>query len=320
MLRAGPIKLDGGGMFGLIPRVVWSKSITPDDRHRITLAHNCLLLTRTDEHGQTHRILIETGSGDKLDPKMRDIFGITDYTIIQALEDAGCPCEEIDHVIVSHLHFDHAGGLTRQVRAGEKADWTDGNESVKLTFPNARVIAQSQEWHDALANNSVMTRTYYRDHLDPIRNQLQLVESPNPFATRKPTAPPWDSSHPNKDALPTTSFFDRTTQVLTGISIFLVPGHTWGQQAILFTDENNQTIVFTPDILPTIHHVGAAYNLAYDVEPYISTLTRRWFLDEAAKNNWLLYLDHEPGNPLVRVKPDGKGWYKLEPQKADENG
>src|SRR3954467_5374954 len=103
-LRAGPLKLDGGGMFGLIPRVVWSKAIAPDDKHRITVAHNCLLLTRTDESNKTHRVLIETGSGDKLDAKMRDIFGLTDYTIVEALRDANCRCEDINHVIASHLH------------------------------------------------------------------------------------------------------------------------------------------------------------------------------------------------------------------------
>ena len=67
----------------------------------------------------------------------------------------------------------------------------------------------------------------------------------------------------------------------------------------------------------TVHHVGGTYNLAYDVEPYTSTVTRHWFLDEAAKNNWLLVLDHEPGNPLQRVRPDGKGWYQLAPRPAD---
>src|SRR3954470_21353444 len=293
-LRAGPLKLDGGGMFGIIPRVVWSKAIAPDDRNRITVAHNCLLLTRTDEHGKTRRILIETGSGDKLDAKMREIFGLTDYTIVEALRDAGCACEDVDHVVVSHLHFDHAGGLTRKV-----------GENVELTFPNARIVAQKQEWHDALANNSVMTRTYYRDHLEPIRDRVQLVEPPAPFDT---------PGHPQKDALPKSSLAQRTTSVLPGIDVFLVPGHTWGQQAIRFTDEQNRTIVFTPDVMPTIHHVGAAYNLAYDVEPYTSTLTRRWFLDEAMTNDWLLYLDHEPGNPLCRVRSDGKGWYKLIPE------
>jgi glyoxylase-like metal-dependent hydrolase (beta-lactamase superfamily II) len=295
-LRAGPLKLDGGGMFGVIPRVVWSKAIAPDDRNRITVAHNCLLLTRTDEQGKPHRVLIETGSGDKLDAKMRDIFGLTDYTIVDALRDAGCRCEEIEHVIVSHLHFDHAGGLTRKNRGGE---------GVELTFPNAQILSQKQEWHDAIENNSVMTRTYYRDHLDPIRAHVKLVESPAPFG---------DSRHPDKDALPTTSVQKRMTTVLPGIDVFLVPGHTWGQQAVRFTDEQGRTIVFTPDVMPTIHHAGAAYNLAYDVEPYTSTLTRRWFLDEAEKGGWLLYLDHEPGNPFCRVRSDGKGWYKLVPE------
>jgi glyoxylase-like metal-dependent hydrolase (beta-lactamase superfamily II) len=295
-LRAGPLKLDGGGMFGVIPRVVWSKAIAPDDKHRITVAHNCLRLTRTDERGKAHRVLIETGSGDKLDPKMREIFGITDYTIVEALHDVGCKCEDINHVIVSHLHFDHAGGLTRKRREGV---------GVELTFPNARIIAQRLEWHDASANNSVMTRTYYRDHLDPIRDVVQLVESPLPFE---------GIGHPDKDSMPKSSLKQRMTRVLPGIDVFLVPGHTWGQQAILFTDDRGRTIVFTPDVMPTIHHFGAAYNLAYDVEPYTSTLTRRWFLDEAMKNDWLLYLDHEPGNPLVRVRSDGKGWYKLIPE------
>ena len=159
-LRAGPLKLDGGGMFGVIPRVIWSRAMAPDEKHRITVAHNCLLLTRIDERGKTHRVLIETGSGDKLDPKMREIFGLTDYTIVEALRDAGCRCEDVDRVIVSHLHFDHAGGLTRRVREGESPDWSDSSGArVKLVFPNARIIAQMQEWHDALANNSVMTRT-----------------------------------------------------------------------------------------------------------------------------------------------------------------
>jgi glyoxylase-like metal-dependent hydrolase (beta-lactamase superfamily II) len=90
-----------------------------------------------------------------------------------------------------------------------------------------------------------------------------------------------------------------------------LPGHTWGQQAILFTDDRGQTVVFTPDLMPTVHHVGAAYSLAFDIEPFVTMVNKRWFLDEAAKNDWLLVLDHEPGNPRVRVRTDGKGWYKL---------
>ena len=98
---------------------------------------------------------------------------------------------------------------------------------------------------------------------------------------------------------------------LPGVSVFVVPGHTWGQQAIKFTDTKGRTVVFTPDVLPTAWHLGAAYSLAYDVEPYTSMVSKRWFLNAAADENWLLVLDHEPGNPCRRVKRNDKGWFDL---------
>lgn len=299
-LRAGQLLLDGGGMFGVIPRVVWSRALAPDEQNRVKVAHNCLLLQNAQ-----HKIVIEVGSGDKLDAKMRKVFGLEDYYIHDAIRDAGLACEEIDHVIVSHLHFDHAGGLTRRARVGESPDWTDGGGAVKRTFPNARIVAQRREWQDAVANRAVMTRTYYRDHLEPIREQLHLVDSRQPFAP---------GLQVDKKQLPSMPLEERLTPVLPGVEVFLAPGHTWGQQAVKFTDDRGRTVVFTPDVMPTIHHVGQAYNLAYDVEPYTSTVTRHWFLLDAAKYDWLLVLDHEPGNPLVRVREDGKGWYKLIPE------
>jgi len=308
-LRAGRLLLDGGGMFGLVPKVVWGKTVPTDDRNRITLHHNCLLLQRADDPG-AKPIVIETGTGDKADAKMRDIFGLEDRSVIDAVEETGVKCDDVAAVIVSHLHFDHAGGLTRRPVEGETPDWVDPQDEssrVKLTFPNARVIAQKREWDDALANNSVMTRTYFRDHLEPVRDRIELVESPPPFAP---------GHVPQRDEAPGSNVHDRMTEVAPGVRMFLVPGHTWGQQAVLFTDERGRTVVFTPDVMPSVWHVGAAYNLAYDVEPYVSMVTRRWFLQAAVENGWVLYLDHEPGNPLQRVEYDGKGWFKLVAQEA----
>ena len=290
-LRAGPLWLDGGTMFGVVPRAVWGRSVPVDEQGRIEVAHNCLLLERDDQ-----RIVIEVGSGDKFDAKSRAIFGLSDRSITDAVEETGVGCDRIQHVIVTHLHFDHAGGLTRRPREGETL-------GPKLTFPNAEIIVQRQEWEDALANRSVMTRTYLRDHLDPIRERLRPIDSPPPFPR---------GYRPERDDLPERPLHDRLTNVLPGIDVFLVPGHTWGQQAVRFTDERARTVVFTPDVLPTINHVGAAYNMAYDVEPYISTVTRHWFLEAAVEQDWLLVLDHEPGNPCRRVRRDGKGWYKFE--------
>jgi glyoxylase-like metal-dependent hydrolase (beta-lactamase superfamily II) len=302
LLRAGPLWLDGGSMFGIVPRAVWAKAVPPDAAHRIAVAHNCLLLTGPDGG----HVLVEAGSGDTFDAKTRAIYGLTDRTVTTAVAEVA-DVAAVRHAIVSHLHFDHARGLVRRPRSGEEPHWTDPATglSVVRSFGDAAVIVQRREWHDAWANSSVMTRSYLRDHLEPLAEHVRLVESPPPFPAG--VVPP-------RDAVPASALDDRMTEVLPGICTFLVPGHTWGQQAVLFTDDAGRTVVFTPDLLPTVHHVGAAYSLAYDVEPYTTMLTKRWFLAEAERRDWLLVLDHEPATPCVRVKGDGRGWWRLEPE------
>jgi glyoxylase-like metal-dependent hydrolase (beta-lactamase superfamily II) len=310
-------------MFGVVPKVVWNRNVPCDVQNRIRCGHNCLLLERRPDDinlagpaggQQPHRVLIEAGSGDKFDAKNRAIFGLTDEWIGPAIEAAGVRCNEIDDVVVSHLHFDHAGGVVRRARDGEAPDWVPPGADpkpagVKLTFPRAPIHVQRREWEDALLNRSVMTRTYFRENLEPIRDRVKLLDSPPPFP---------DGYLPGKEEAPPTSLGERMTEILPGIGVFRVPGHTWGQQAVCFQDERGRTVVFTPDVLPTLQHAGTAYNLAYDVEPYISSVTRRWFLQEAVKGDWLLVLDHEPGNPCCRVREDGKGWYRLEGDEKPE--
>lgn len=290
-------------MFGLVPRVVWSKTVPTDERGRITVQHNCLLLERSGAGDGPKLIVLEVGSGDKLDAKSRDIFNLGDRTILTALHEVDCRPEDVGAIAVTHLHFDHAGGLTRLCRTGEAADWSDSNGAkVKLAFPHAAVYAQAREWSDALANRSVMTRTYFKDHLEPIRCQIRLVDSPRPFPI---------GHIPDRDEAPGAPVLLRRTEVAPGLWVFLVPGHTWGQQAMMFEDTKGRTVVFTPDVMPTAAHVGAAYSLGYDVEPYTSMVSRRWFLEEAAAGGWVIVLDHEPGNPIRRVKASDKGWFDL---------
>jgi len=170
LLDAGPLLLDGGGMFGVIPKVVWSRLVEPDDRNRIRIRHNCLLLESAEPDpslGRRRNIVIETGTGDKLNQKMSTIFGLTGRTVEAAIGEAGASCDAIDDVFVTHLHFDHAGGLTRRPREGETPEWTAPDASaasgdsrgVVRTFPNATVHVQKLEWDTAIANNAVMTRT-----------------------------------------------------------------------------------------------------------------------------------------------------------------
>lgn len=334
LLRAGRFLLDGGGMFGVIPKVVWSRACEPDEKNRIELMHNCLLLESAGEGAETsertgkpRKFVIETGTGDKLDEKMSSIFGLDGRTVHSELERVGTDPADIESVICSHLHFDHAGGLTRRCREGETPDWTatkpgasSGDDpNVKLTFPNAELITQKREWIDARANDAVMTRTYYRDHLLPFeddalalpggRPRLRLVESQRPFPMNR---------KPSREESPASKLEDRLTEVLPGVWVFLVPGHTWGQQAVLFNDTEGRTVCFTPDVMPTAWHVGQPYSLSYDVEPYTSMVTKRWLLGEAADRGWHLLLDHEPGNPLRKVTRTEKGWFELEADPAGD--
>lgn len=312
LLRAARFKLDGGSMFGLVPKVVWGKSVPTDERGRIEVQHNCLLLERvSDDVGDPPGpkiVLIEVGSGNKLDAKSKDIFALEDRSILDALQEVDCRCEDISAVLTTHLHFDHAGGLTRLPRAGEKGV---GGFNAVPAFPNAAIYTQLREWNDAIANTSVMTRTYFKDHLLPVEDQMHLIDSARPYAT---------GYTPTRDELPRVPATQRITWLhglkgvsgVPGVGVLLVPGHTWGQQAILFEDEKGRTVAFTPDVMPTVHHLGAAYSLAYDVEPYTSMISRHWFLEAAAEGNWLLVLDHEPGNPIQRVRRK-EGWYELVP-------
>lgn len=302
VLRAGTLRLDAGSMFGLIPWPVWSRLVAVDERHRIVVAHNCLLLKPPSGRA----ILIEAGSGGKFDAKMRSILDLGDRTVADAVVDE-CATAAIGSVVVSHLHFDHVGGLTRFARPGEPPHWIDpatGNGLIR-SFGDAEVVVQGREWRDAIANNSVMSRTYLPENLEPLRDHIRTVQSPPPFAP---------GHVPARDERPETSVDERTTQVLPGVFVFLVPGHTWGQQAVLFHDDQGRTVVFTPDVMPTVNHVGAAYSLSYDVEPYVTMVTKRWLLEEAARRDWLLVLGHEPATPCVKVRADGDGWFRLIPE------
>lgn len=269
LLRAGAFRLDGGGMFGVVPKTLWSNMVAPDEHNRIPLQTNCLLL----DDGSA-KVLIETGFGDKWSDKERGFFDLERRTVADALREINIEPAQIDHVIVSHLHFDHAAGLTTHNASGQPIP----------VFPNATIHAQRIEWDDALANKSTMTRTYLRNHLDPVAPQMHLIDSHN----------------------------HDETQILPGIFVWMAPGHTWGQQAIRFADARGP-VAFIGDVMPTIHHAGLAFSLGYDMMPYQNMLTKKSLLQRAADEGWRIALDHEPGHALVTVHahPQRAGQFEL---------
>ena len=157
-------------MFGLIPKAMWERWIEPDAENRIGLSMNCVLLDRAGVAGGPRRVLVETGAGSKWTAKEEGMYrfgrsaGGGVRTVMHALAEEGVDPASIDDVVVTHLHFDHAGGLTVQDAGGDPVP----------AFPNARIHVQRREWEDALANRSTMTRTYLRANLDPVADRMVL--------------------------------------------------------------------------------------------------------------------------------------------------
>jgi glyoxylase-like metal-dependent hydrolase (beta-lactamase superfamily II) len=149
---AGRLLLDGGAMFGVIPRPLWEKKMAPDARNRITLAMNCLLI-RADGKW----ILVETGAGDKMNPKLRDIYGLDAPRLVDGLRGHDLRPEDIDIVVNTHLHFDHCGGNTRVEK-----------DKVVPAFPNARYIVQRGEYDHAMHPNERDRASYFEENFAPL--------------------------------------------------------------------------------------------------------------------------------------------------------
>ncbi|HXQ25998.1 MAG TPA: MBL fold metallo-hydrolase [Candidatus Acidoferrales bacterium] len=154
VVSAGHFRLDGGAMFGVIPKPMWEKKIAPDARNRITLSMNCLLIHAGGKH-----ILVETGAGDKMSPKLRDIYALEGPPLADGLQRYGLRPEDIDIVIDTHLHFDHCGGNTRVEK-----------DKVVPSFPNARYFVQKGEFEHAMRPNDRDRASYFPENFAPLED------------------------------------------------------------------------------------------------------------------------------------------------------
>jgi glyoxylase-like metal-dependent hydrolase (beta-lactamase superfamily II) len=162
IVSAGHVRLDGGAMFGVIPRTLWEKKIPPDARNRITLAMNCLLI-----HAGGKRILVETGAGDKWDPKLRDIYAIEPSRLVDGLREYDLRPEDIDVVVNTHLHFDHCGGNTIEEKG-----------KILPVFPNARYVVQRGEFEHAKNPTERDRASYFDENYVPLESagMVSLLE------------------------------------------------------------------------------------------------------------------------------------------------
>ncbi len=271
-LEGGRQRLDGGAMFGVVPRTLWKTRIEPDDRNRIPLAMRCLLVEHPDG-----LVLIDTALGNKEDAKFLDIYGVENQglegatQLEDALASAGFLPRDVRWVINTHLHFDHAGGNTTIDPELEN----DPRRHIRPTYPNATYVVQRGELEFARHTNERTRASYLPHNFEPIvaANRWQLVEG-NP-------------------------------EILPGISLRLTPGHVPFHQAVLIRDQG-ETAVFVGDLFPTASHLPLAWIMGYDIEPLRTLESKRALLADAIDGQWRMVFEHDPAILFGVPVRDGK--------------
>lgn len=200
ILDGGHLWLDGGAMFGIIPKPLWSKTVDVDETNRIPLATSCFLVEAGGK-----RILVESGTGPrvKYSEKEQGFFSFSGHWIVDSLAAAGIERESVDFVLLTHLHFDHAGGATMP----------DGRGGYVPTFPRAKYVVQRGEWRDAVEGHAVMTGTYRKENLEPLERAGVLALT------------------------------DGEAEIALGVAVRMLPGHTRHQQGVVFSSGGQQAIL-----------------------------------------------------------------------------
>ncbi len=272
-LEGGTQWLDGGAMFGVVPRTLWQTRVAPDERHRIPLAMRCLLIEHPDG-----LVLVDTGLGNKESAKFLDIYGVENAglegatQLEDALASAGFLPGDVRWVINTHLHFDHAGGNTTIDPELE----SDARRHVRPTFPRATYVVQRAELEFARHTNERTRASYLPPNYEPIA-----------------AAGRW-------------SLLDGDVEVLPGIAVRLTPGHVPYHQAVLVRDAGD-TAAFMADLIPTTAHLPLPWIMGYDLEPLRTLESKRAFLRDAVEGGWRLVFEHDPGVASAIAVAEGKG-------------
>ncbi|HKO31476.1 MAG TPA: MBL fold metallo-hydrolase, partial [Nitrospiraceae bacterium] len=245
----GRFRLDGGAMFGVVPKVIWEKCCAADELNRIPLSLTCLLIRA---HGKN--ILVDTGLGSKEDDKFQRMFAVDRTpTLLESLKRLGLGREDIDMVINTHLHFDHAGGNTMK----------EANGTITSSFPKAQYFVQHGEFEDAARANERTKASYRRDNFTSIAHVNQ-----------------WEFLHGD-------------TEVLPGVTAVVTAGHTRCHQGVKIESEGKAAF-FLGDLIPTVSHLPLPFIMGYDLFPIQTLETKRWVLDRAFEQQWLLLFEHDP--------------------------
>ena len=267
-LETGNFKLDGGAMFGVVPKVLWQKTNPADSNNLIDMSLRCMLI----EDGNK-LILIDTGAGNKQSEKFWShyyLFG--DFSLDSSLAKYGFHRDDITDVFLTHLHFDHCGGSIQ---------FNKDKTGYEPAFKNANYWSNTNHWQWATEPNPREKASFLKENILPIQESGQL----------------------NFVSLPEKDFIKRSE---LDFGILFVDGHT-EKMMIPHINYKGKTVVFMADLLPTSGHIPLPYVMGYDTRPLLTLGEKQKFLNLAANKNFLLFLEHDAYNELCSVKHTEKG-------------
>ncbi|MFN4312670.1 MAG: MBL fold metallo-hydrolase [Chitinophagaceae bacterium] len=270
-IETGNFKLDGGAMFGVVPKTIWNKLVPSDDKNMCTWAMRCLLV----EDGE-RLLLIDTGIGNKQDEKFFSHYYLHgNHSLDASLAAHGFSRNDITDVFLTHLHFDHCGGAINR----------DGDRLVPA-FPRAQFWSNDAHWKWATQPNEREKASFLRENILPIQESGQLN-----FVSRQPAG--------NPDSLD-------QAELIPGFRIRFVDGHTESMMLPQLSYKD-RTIVYMADLLPSAAHIPIPYVMAYDMFPLTTLGEKKCFLKEALENDYILFFEHDAAYECCTLQMTERG-------------
>jgi glyoxylase-like metal-dependent hydrolase (beta-lactamase superfamily II) len=278
-IETGNFKLDGGAMFGVVPKSIWNKTNPADDNNLIDIAARCLLI----EDGN-RLVLIDTGMGNKQSDKFFGYYSLWgSHSLDKSLAKYGFHRDDITDVFMTHLHFDHCGGSIQ---------WNKDRTGYEPAFKNAVFWSNENHWQWATEPNVREKASFLKENIIPMQESGQLR-----FVQR-----------PEEDFLVKSEL---------GFGILFVNGHT-EKQMIPHIQYQDKTIVFCADLLATAGHIPIPYVMGYDTRPLLTMPEKTKFMNAAAENNYYLFLQHDAHNEIITVEKTERGVRLKDAFSADE--
>jgi len=264
-IETGYFKLDGGAMFGVVPKTIWQKMIPADENNLCSWTMRCLLVDTGEQ-----RILIDTGLGDKQDERFFSHYFLHgDFSLMNSLKNSGYSPEDITDVLITHFHFDHVGGAVKK----------DADGKLLPAFPNAKFWTTHRHYDWAYTPNARERASFLKENFVPLKEAGVLH-----FVNEEHMSP-W-----SKD-----------------VSMRFSYGHTESMMLPQIKVNDDITVIYVADLIPSAHHVGLPYIMGYDIRPLITLDEKTTFLKEVAEKGYYLFLEHDKDTECITIRLDEKG-------------